>query len=124
MQRRGFPAAHRNLRVDDVFRISHAEKASDGDRAPVDHRSWIGRASIAALVWVAAPALSLRPYMSGALDFERAIPASKRMAPRAVALVRAAHPREAAPRWISAPVEAPHRFDLVGVARELRPVQI
>src|SRR4051794_9638063 len=84
----------------------------------------IGLASITALVWVAAPALSLRPYMSGAVDFERAIPASKRMAPRAVALVRAAHPREAAPRWISAPVEAPHRFDLVGVARELRPVQI
>src|SRR3954453_5651958 len=84
----------------------------------------IGLASITALVWVAAPALSLRPYMSGAVDFERAIPASKRMAPRAVALVRAAHPREAAPRWISTPVEAPHRFDLVGVARELRPVQI
>jgi hypothetical protein len=79
---------------------------------------------IAALVWLAAPALSLRPYIPGAVDFERAIPAAKRMAPAAIASSRSAHPREKAPRWISAPVAAPHRFDLVGVAREMRTVQI
>src|ERR1700704_565203 len=81
-------------------------------------------ALITALAWVAAPALSLRPYIPGAVDFEHAIPVAKRMAPAAVALARSAHPREAAPRWISPPIEAPHRFDLVGVAREMRTVQI
>jgi hypothetical protein len=79
---------------------------------------------ITALAWVAAPALSLRPYMTGAVDFEHAIPAVKRMAPAAIASARRARPREAAPRWISQPVQAPHRFDLVGVAREPRNVEI
>jgi hypothetical protein len=79
---------------------------------------------ITALVWVAAPALSLRPYAPGAVDFERAIPAAKRMSPAAVASVRKAEPKEPAPRWISPPIEAPDRFDLVGVARELRSVEI
>jgi hypothetical protein len=81
-------------------------------------------ALVTALAWVAAPALSLRPYMSGAVDFEHAIPAAKRMAPKAIASSRSAHPHQAAPRWISPPIEAPHRFDLVGVAREIRAVEI
>jgi N-acetylmuramoyl-L-alanine amidase len=81
-------------------------------------------ALITAFVWVAAPALSLRPYIPGAVDFEHAIPAAKRMAPAAVASARAAHLREAPPRWISPPIQAPHRFDLVGVAGEMRAVQI
>src|SRR4051794_36056420 len=84
----------------------------------------VGLAVMTALAWVAAPALSLRPYISGAVDFERGLPAAKRMAPDAVASARAAHPRQAPPRWISRPVEAPHRFDLVGVAREMRTVEI
>ena len=85
---------------------------------------WAGLLAITALAWVAAPALSLRPYVSGAVDFERAIPAAKRMSAAAVASARSAHPREAPPRWISRPVEAPHPFDLVGVAREMRSVEI
>src|SRR6266508_1287574 len=79
---------------------------------------------ITALAWVAAPALSLRPYMTGAVDFEHAIPAAKRMAPAAIASAHGSHPREAAPRFISPPIEAPHPFDLVGVAREMRTVEI
>jgi N-acetylmuramoyl-L-alanine amidase len=79
---------------------------------------------ITALVWVAAPALSLRPYMPGAVDFERPIPTAKRMSPAAVASARRADPKEAAPRWISPPIEAPDRFDLVGVAREPRALEI
>ncbi len=79
---------------------------------------------ITALVWVAAPALSLRTYMPGAVDFERPLPAAKRMSPAALASARRAHPKEAAPRWISPPIEAPDRFDLVGVAREPRAVEI
>src|SRR3954447_3918399 len=84
----------------------------------------VSLALITALAWVATPALSLRPYISGAIDFEHAIPAAKRMGPAAIASARAAHPREAAPRWISPPVDARHRFDLVGVAREMRTVEI
>jgi hypothetical protein len=79
---------------------------------------------IAALAWIAAPALSLRTYMPGAVDFERAIPASKRIAPAAIAAARRADPKETPPRWISALIDAPERFDLVGVARELRNVEI
>jgi hypothetical protein len=84
----------------------------------------VGLALITALAWVAAPALSLRPYITGAVDFEHAIPAAKRMAPAAIASAHRSHPREAPPRFISPPIEAPHRFDLVGVAREMRTVQI
>jgi uncharacterized protein with LGFP repeats len=69
--------------------------------------------------WVAAPALSLRPYTPGAVDFERALPDAKRLHG-----VEAADPGEPAPQWISPPVAAPHRFDLVGVAGELRAVEI
>jgi hypothetical protein len=81
-------------------------------------------ALITALIWVAAPALSLRPYTPGAVDFERAIPAAKRIAPNALAAARKADPKKAPPRWISPPIDAPDRFDLVGVARELRSVEI
>jgi hypothetical protein len=84
----------------------------------------VGPALVTALSWVAAPALSLRPYIPGAVDFEKGIPAAKRMSPGAVASARSAHPHEKAPRWISPPIDAPHRFDLVGVAREMRTVQI
>ncbi len=84
----------------------------------------VGLALVTAFAWVAAPALSLRPYIPGAVDFEQAVPAAKRMAPATISSFRSAHPHEKAPRWISAPVEAPHRFDLVGVAREMRTVEI
>src|SRR4051794_10231162 len=80
--------------------------------------------ALTALAWIAAPALSLRPYMPGAVDFEHAIPAAKRMAPAAIASARSSDPAGAAPRWISPPIEAPDRFDLVGVARERHAVQI
>jgi N-acetylmuramoyl-L-alanine amidase-like protein len=81
-------------------------------------------ALLGGFAWVAAPALSLRPYITGAVDFEKGIPRAKRMAPAATAAARASHPKEAPPRFISPPIEAPHRFDLVGVAREMRTVQI
>src|SRR3954453_14561549 len=81
-------------------------------------------AAITALAWIAAPALSLRPYMTGAVDFEHALPAAKRIAPSAIAAARRTDPRETAPRWISPPIEAPPPFDLVGVARETRSVEI
>ena len=84
----------------------------------------VGLVLLGGFAWVAAPALSLRPYMAGGVDFESGIPKAKRIYGRVVAAARAAHPRERAPRWISPPVEAPHSFDLVGVARQMRTVQI
>jgi N-acetylmuramoyl-L-alanine amidase len=81
-------------------------------------------ALLGGFAWVAAPALSLRPYMAGGVDFERGIPKAKRISGTVVAAAKAAHPRERPARWISPPVKAQHSFDLVGVAREMRTVQI
>jgi hypothetical protein len=91
-------------------------------------RKWVTLGVCAVLLggfaWVAAPALSLRPYMPGGVDFERGIPKVKRVSAVMAAAARAAHPHEKAPRWISPPIDAPHSFDLVGVAREMRAVEI
>jgi N-acetylmuramoyl-L-alanine amidase-like protein len=84
----------------------------------------VGVALVCVSAWVAAPALSLRPYMPGGVDFERVIPSAKRISPAAVAAARSAHPHQSPPRWVSSPIEAPHRFDLVGVAGEMRAVEI
>ena len=81
-------------------------------------------ATLALLAWVAAPALSLRPYIPGAVDFESSLPAAKRIAQTAELRARAKEEGEPAPRWISPPVSAPHRFDLVGVAKEIREIEI
>jgi hypothetical protein len=81
-------------------------------------------ALIGAFAWVAAPALSLRQYMPGGVDFEARLPEAKRLPAKAIDSARAAEPKEKPPRWISPPVEAPDRFDLVGVAREIRPLQL
>jgi hypothetical protein len=84
----------------------------------------VSLALLGGFAWVAVPALSLSPYLPGGVDFERVIPKAKRVSARAGAAARPAHPHEKPPRWISAPVTAPHSFDLVGVAREMRTVQI
>jgi hypothetical protein len=82
-------------------------------------------ASIALLAWVAVPALSMRPYLPGAVDSERGVPAAKRIsAPARAALAAHAEKGEKPARWVSRPVEAPHEFDLVGLARERRAVEI
>jgi hypothetical protein len=81
-------------------------------------------ATLALLAWVAAPALSLRPYMPGAVDFERSLPEPKRLAKTPEPRAADGEEGEPAPRWISPPVAAPHRFDLVGVAGELRELEI
>jgi hypothetical protein len=81
-------------------------------------------AMLGLIAWVAAPALSLRPYMPGAVDFERSLPAPKRLTQTAALRAEAKQEGEPAPRWISPPVSAPHRFDLVGVTREMREIEI
>jgi uncharacterized protein with LGFP repeats len=80
--------------------------------------------TFALLAWVAAPALSLRPYMPGAVDFERPLPTPKRVSLTESLRERAERDGDPAPRWISPPVDAPHRFDLVGVAGELRELEV
>jgi hypothetical protein len=96
----------------------------------------IAALAVAALcAWVAAPALSLTAYVPVAEDFERALPPAKRVSPAAAraalrehAAEAGLHPHDAhdtvAPRWISPPVRAPHEFDLVGVTREMRALEI
>ena len=81
-------------------------------------------AILALLAWVAAPALSLRPYIPGAVDFESSLPAAKRIDQTAKLRALASEEGEPAPSWISPPVSAPHRFDLVGVAKEMREIEI
>jgi uncharacterized protein with LGFP repeats len=81
-------------------------------------------ATLSLLAWVAAPALSMRPFMPGAVDSERSLPDAKRLAQTAQLRAEAAEAGEPAPRWISPPVSAPDRFDLVGVAREMREIEI
>ncbi|MGZ5325885.1 MAG: N-acetylmuramoyl-L-alanine amidase [Solirubrobacterales bacterium] len=67
-------------------------------------------AATAALGWVAAPALSLAPEQPQASDFEQRLPAVRQLA--------------APTRFRSPVVEAPHEFDLVGLAGETREVEV
>ncbi len=67
----------------------------------------------AAFAWVAAPALSTHRYMPAAVDFEQKLPS--------VAVERATSGRVS---FRSPVVVAPQRFDLVGLAGEMRPVKI
>jgi hypothetical protein len=72
-------------------------------------------ALVAAAAYVAVPALSATPYIPGAVDFEQPLPAVK--------LVRAAG-EHAEPGYRSPVIVAPDRFDLVGIAGEMREVEI
>ena len=82
----------------------------------------------ALLAWLAAPALSLRPYLPEVENFERSLPEAKRL-PAGEVSASSGHSRDEAggghvARFITAPVTAPHEFDLVGVADEMRHLEI
>jgi hypothetical protein len=64
--------------------------------------------------YVAGPALSTRQYMPGAVDFEQPLPGFAR--------VSASHSGK--PLYRTAALEAPKRFDLAGIAGEMRPVEM
>jgi hypothetical protein len=85
-----------------------------------------GVAAACLLAWVAAPALSLRPYTPTAVDFEQPLPDPTRMAgPLPGSDHQAGAAAGASERaWISPVVEAPGEFDLAGIAGEMREVQI
>jgi hypothetical protein len=67
---------------------------------------------VLALVWVAAPALSSQRYMPGAVDFEQPLPGMTAIAGKGPVSYR------------SAPIAAPKRFDLAGVAGVMRPYEL
>jgi N-acetylmuramoyl-L-alanine amidase len=64
--------------------------------------------------FVAGPALSTRHYMPGAVDFEQPLPAFARVSPDG----------SGKPVFRTTALEAPKRFDLAGVAGEMRPVEM
>lgn len=94
----------------------------------------------ALFAWAASPALSLQPYRPAAVDFSSPLPAAQPLPARS-AWGRPARPsghelevrgrphadergHEHEPRFITPVITAPHRFDLVGVAREMRHLEI
>ncbi|MEO8091845.1 MAG: N-acetylmuramoyl-L-alanine amidase [bacterium] len=75
----------------------------------------------AGLLWVAAPALSTTPYMPAAVDFSQPLQGAEAVGPEGKVDGRAG---EGPVTQRSAVVEAPMRFDLVGLAGERRPLEI
>ena len=79
-----------------------------------------------ALAWVAAPALSSQPYMPGAVDFEQELTGVQPAGDLPTAkLVRSAKKAGSGPvSFRSGALAAPERFDLAGLARERRPLEL
>jgi hypothetical protein len=75
--------------------------------------------------YIAAPALSSQPYMPEAVDFEQAMPGVQRLAGAPAG--RRAADRDAGEgpvSFISPVISAPERFDLAGLAGEMRPLEL
>jgi hypothetical protein len=87
-----------------------------------------GLLSLGLLAWAAAPALSLSPYVPEPVEFEQPLPELSDLDPGAQArrAARAGHGHddERLVRYLSPLIEAPHRFDAVGVAGELGPYEL
>jgi hypothetical protein len=78
----------------------------------------------ATLLWAVAPALSLTPYAPEAVDFEQRVPSVARVEGPQQLRASAAHGAdEGSVRFRSGVIDAPARFDLVGIGGELRPVE-
>ena len=73
----------------------------------------------AAAVWALAPALSARPYVPPAQDFEQPVAGIASVTARATE----GHGSEGPVTHRSGVIEAPARFDAVGIGGELRPVE-
>jgi N-acetylmuramoyl-L-alanine amidase len=78
----------------------------------------------ATMLWAVAPALSLTPYAPEAVDFEQRVPSVARVeGPQRLRTAAAHHAEEGPVRFRSGVIDAPARFDLVGIGGELRPVE-
>jgi hypothetical protein len=78
----------------------------------------------AAFVWGVAPALSLTPYVPRAVDFTQPMPRVAKVETAAGPRTTAdEHPDEGPVRFVSPVIEAPGRFDAVGIEGELEPVE-
>jgi len=77
-------------------------------------------AVIAALAWTAAPAFSLDPYLPEPEDFEQRLIGVERVLGAARGGAEGEHADEGPVTHLSDPIVAPHRFDLVGIAGEVR----
>jgi hypothetical protein len=78
-----------------------------------------------ALMWAVAPALSVTPYTPAAEDFSQPVPDVTRL-DSGEAATRAApedHAHEGPVKFVSPVIDAPARFDLVGVAGEVKPLE-
>jgi hypothetical protein len=79
-----------------------------------------------AFLWVVAPALSLTPYRPEPKDFEQPLPDVDRVGGARNAVrssTGGGHGDEGPVRFVSPVIDAPARFDLVGMAGELRPLE-
>ena len=77
-------------------------------------------------IWIVAPALSTSPYVPRAVDFEQPLgDAVERVARAGIAAKHGDHGHDEGPiRFQSRPIQAPRRFDLVGVAGHLEDLEL
>jgi hypothetical protein len=81
-------------------------------------------ACLGGLIWLVSPALSLTPYSPGATDFSQPLPPiTKLNVPEGAQRSAGGHHDEGPVRFLSPVIDAPARFDLVGVAGEMSPLE-
>jgi len=84
--------------------------------------------AVLGLGWLMAPALSAEPYVPSARDFEQPLAPLERIggavAARSATDGHADHPGEGVVTHRSAVIDAPARFDLAGLAGEMRPLEL
>jgi hypothetical protein len=92
-----------------------------------------GIAAAAVLVWTVAPALSLDRFAPEPVNFEQAVPAAVELSSREARRSPAASGHAAGAevpsdeghvRYLTDPITAPARFDLVGLVDQQRPVEV
>jgi hypothetical protein len=84
----------------------------------------LGLAALAAATCLPGSGASARADPRGARDFEQALPAAESVTARAAHRAASDHAGEGAVTHRTGVIPAPARFDAVGLARELRPLEI
>lgn len=88
----------------------------------------LGLALVAALVWALAPAFSIQPYAPEVANFKQALPEVERLAAPAARSAAQhdghAHAGKDGVVFRTPVIEAPARFDLAGLAGEMRPYEM